>query len=151
MHRRHYFATLALGLMLATTASYFASHSARAQDVPRTPSPSGASLYFISPEAGDTVSSPVKLRFGLSGMGVAPAGVVKEKTGHHHIIIDSPTPDLGFPVPKDAKRVHFGGGQTEASIELEPGKHTLQLVLGDANHIPHDPPVTSPIIEITVE
>jgi hypothetical protein len=97
------------------------------------------------------VSSPVTVRFGLTGMGVAPAGVANAKTGHHHLIIDSPTPDLSLAVPKDAKRIHFGGGQTETTVELTPGKHTLQLVLGDANHIPHQPPIVSQVIEITVE
>jgi hypothetical protein len=137
--------------MLVWVASGVAIEAAVAQEMPHTPSPPGARLYVISPAAGATVSSPVTVRFGLSGMGVAPAGVAKPNTGHHHIIIDSPTPDLGLPVPKDAKRIHFGGGQTEATIELTPGSHTLQLVLGDANHIPHDPPLTSEIIEITVE
>lgn len=141
----------ALGVILLVIAGSFAAGSALAQGLPRSASPAGAKLYFISPTEGETVSSPVTVRFGLAGMGVAPSGVAKENTGHHHIIIDSPTPDLSLPVPKDAKRVHFGGGQTETSIDLEPGKHTLQLVLGDANHIPHDPPVTSEIIEITVE
>ena len=155
MNRSHSFVTLALATggvaLLLATGGHLAARSALAQSVPRTPSPPDAGLYFISPAAGATVTSPVKLRFGLAGMGVAPAGVAKANTGHHHVIIDSPTPELSLPVPKDAKRLHFGGGQTEASIELQPGKHTLQLVLGDANHIPHDPPVVSQIIEITVE
>ena len=151
MDRLSSFASLGFWLVLGVTGSSLAAHSALAQDLPRTASAPDARLYFISPTAGETVSSPVKVLFGLSGMGVAPAGVTKANTGHHHIIIDSPTPNLGLPVPKDAKRVHFGGGQTEASLVLAVGKHTLQLVLGDANHIPHDPPVTSEIIEITVE
>ena len=151
MNRLRRFARVTLGLLLIATASSFLAHAALAQRAPRTPSPVEVRLYFITPQAGETVSSPVTVRFGLSGMGVAPAGVAKANTGHHHLIIDSPTPDLGLPVPKDAKRVHFGAGQTEARVALAPGKHTLQLVLGDANHIPHDPPVVSRVIEITVE
>ena len=151
MDRLHSFASLGFWLVLLVTGSSLAARSALAQSLPHTASSPDAKLYFISPKTGETVSSPVKVLFGLSGMGVAPSGVTKANTGHHHLIIDSPTPDLGMPVPKDAKRVHFGGGQTETSIELAAGKHTLQLVLGDANHIPHDPPVVSQIIEITVE
>ena len=111
-----------------------------------------ARVYFISPQNGETVSSPVTVRFGLSGMGVAPAGVPNEKTGHHHLLIDvDDLPDLNKPLPSDDNHRHFGGGQTEAVIELPPGTHTLQLVLGDATHIPHDPPVISDKISITVE
>ena len=108
--------------------------------------------YIISPVDGTTVSSPVKVVFGLSGMGVAPAGVDKQGTGHHHLLIDvAELPDLKLPVPADANHKHFGGGQTEATVELAPGVHTLQLLLGDKVHIPHDTPVTSEKITITVE
>lgn len=118
----------------------------------RTPSPEGVDLYIISPKDGEVVSSPVTVRFGLKGMGVAPAGIEKENTGHHHLLIDvSSAPNLNMPLPADAQHVHFGGGQTEATIELSPGKHTLQLILGDQSHIPHDPPVMSKKITITVE
>lgn len=116
-----------------------------------TPSPEGASVYIISPADGATVSSPVKVQFGLSGMGVAPAGVDKEKTGHHHLIIDAAAPEAGKPIGKDAQHMHFGGGQTEAMVELKPGKHTLQLVLGDKGHVPHNPAVMSKPITITVK
>lgn len=116
-----------------------------------TPSPQGAAVYIISPADGATVSSPVKVQFGLSGMGVAPAGVDKEKTGHHHLIIDAEAPAAGKPIGKDAQHMHFGGGQTEAMVELKPGKHTLQLVLGDKGHVPHEPPVMSKPITITVQ
>ncbi len=119
--------------------------------IPRTPSPDDARLYFISPTDGATVSSPLTVRFGLAGMGVAPAGVDAPNTGHHHLIVDAPTPSTDLPVPADAKHIHFGKGQTETTIELEPGSHTLQLVLGDRNHVPHDPPVVSERITITVE
>ncbi|GAB4393568.1 MAG: DUF4399 domain-containing protein [Kiloniellaceae bacterium] len=119
-----------------------------------TPAPAGAEVYFISPQNGETVSSPVTVRFGLKGMGVAPAGTEKENTGHHHLLIDVPVPSgalLDEPLPADDNHRHFGGGQTEAAIELAPGEHTLQLLLGDWSHIPHDPPVMSERITITVE
>ncbi|MEO3430207.1 DUF4399 domain-containing protein [Pelagibius sp. CAU 1746] len=119
-----------------------------------TSAPEGAELYFISPQDGATVSSPVTVRFGLKGMGVAPAGTEKEKTGHHHLLIDAPAPGgaaLNEPIPADDHHKHFGGGQTETGIELAPGEHSLQLVLGDWSHIPHNPPVMSERITITVK
>jgi hypothetical protein len=98
------------------------------------------------------VSSPVTVIFGLSGgYGIAPAGVVSDNTGHHHLLIDTALPDLSAPIPNDARHRHFGGGQTEATIDLEPGKHTLQMLLGDFAHIPQQPPLTSAPITITVE
>jgi hypothetical protein len=118
----------------------------------RTPSPEGAEAYIISPGNGDTVTSPVTVKFGLKGMGVAPAGVEKSNTGHHHLLIDLKSPpDPDKPLPADANHKHFGGGQTEVTIELSPGKHTLQLIMGDNLHIPHDPPVMSEKITITVK
>lgn len=118
----------------------------------RTPAPSGASVYIISPKDGEVVSSPLTVRFGLSGMGVAPAGVEKEKTGHHHVLIDAPRlPAMDKPIPADAHHRHFGGGQTEVTLELAPGEHTLQLLLGDHMHIPHEPPVMSEKITIKVK
>lgn len=119
-------------------------------EIPRTPSPEGAEVYFIDPTDGDRVSSPFTVRFGLAGMGVAPAGQGGDTTGHHHLVIDAPTPPADRPVPSDAHHRHFGGGQTEAVVELDPGRHTLQLVLGDRNHVPHLPPVVSERITITV-
>ncbi len=116
-----------------------------------TPAPPGAEVYFISPKDGETVSSPVTVRFGLKGMGVAPAGTQKDATGHHHLLIDAPLPPLDQPVPTDDHHKHFGAGQTETTVTLPPGKHTLQLLLGDFAHIPHDPPVKSPPISITVK
>jgi len=119
----------------------------------QTPAPPGASVYIISPKDGDAVSGPFKVQFGLSGMGIAPAGVDKPKTGHHHLIIDatlSPE-ELKQPIAADDKHVHFGGGQTETVVTLPPGKHTLQLVLGDWSHIPFDPPIMSPVITVTVK
>ena len=118
----------------------------------RTPAPADARVYIISPADGHTVSSPVTVRFGLSGMGVAPAGTEKEKTGHHHLLIDvEGLPDLEKPLISDERHRHFGGGQTEVTVELPPGKHTLQLILGDKVHIPHDPPVISEKITISVK
>ncbi len=117
----------------------------------RTPAPPDAEAYVISPKDGETVSSPVTVRFGLKGMGVAPAGTQKDATGHHHLLIDAALPPLDQPVPTDATHVHFGAGQTETTVTLPPGKHTLQLLLGDFAHTPHDPPVMSPPVSITVK
>ena len=118
-----------------------------------TPSPEGAKVYFVNLKDGQTVSNPVTVVFGLSGMGVAPAGTEKAKTGHHHLIINETIEgeELDEPLPADEQHVHFGGGQTEVSIELPAGTHTLQLVLGDQNHIPHNPPVMSERIKVTVK
>ncbi|HET7757093.1 MAG TPA: DUF4399 domain-containing protein [Steroidobacteraceae bacterium] len=118
----------------------------------RTPSPPGAEVYIISPKDGAKVHGPVVVRFGLKGMGVAPAGVKFENSGHHHLLIDADPPaNMGAPLPATDNIRHFGKGQTETRLELPPGKHTLQLLLGDANHVPHDPPVISKKITITVE
>lgn len=115
-----------------------------------TPSSPGAKVYIISPANGETLTNPVTLRFGLSGMGVAPAGTEKEGTGHHHLVIDAALPSLVVPLPANDHYIHFGGGQTELTFELAPGKHTLQIILGDFRHIPHDPPLVSEKIEIIV-
>jgi len=125
--------------------------AALAQGLPRTAAPADAKVYFISPKNGETIRGPITVRFGLSGMGVAPAGTVAENTGHHHLIVDAPLPALDQPLPKDATHLHFGKGQTETVLTLPPGKHTLQLVFADGNHIPHDPPVNSEQITITVK
>ena len=120
--------------------------------VERTASPPGAEVYIISPKDHATVHSPVHVQFGLKGMGVAPAGVKFENTGHHHLLIDTDAPaDPAAPLPATDKIVHFGKGQTETTLTtLTPGKHTLQLLLADQNHIPHNPPVISKKITITV-
>lgn len=111
-----------------------------------------ANLYIISPTDGETVINPVKIVFGLEGMGVAPAGIEFNNTGHHHLLIDvAKLPDVNSPIPSDDNHRHFGKGQTEALIELEPGEHTLQLMLGDHMHIPHDPVVVSKKIKINVK
>jgi Domain of unknown function (DUF4399) len=135
-------AILAVGLSLPATAQN-----------PVTPSPNSAKVYFINVKNGDVVSSPFLVRFGLSGMGVAPVGVDKPNTGHHHLLVDTKlTPDeLKAPLAADAKHVHYGAGQTEAMVTLPSGQHTLQLVLGNWSHIPHNPPVMSEIVTITVK
>jgi Domain of unknown function (DUF4399) len=118
----------------------------------RTPAPANAKVYIISPKNGATVHNPVLVQFGLKGMGIAPAGVKFDNTGHHHLLIDTDAPaDMNGPLPATDKIVHFGKGQTETTLTLTPGKHTLQLLLADMNHVPHQPPVISDKITITVE
>ncbi len=125
---------------------------AQAAELPRTSAPEGAGVYIISPVDGTVTGREVTVQFGLSGMGVAPAGVDKPNTGHHHLLIDvDQPPPSNQPIPADDQHRHFGGGQTEIMVELEPGQHTLQLLMGDMNHIPHDPPIMSERITITVE
>lgn len=119
--------------------------------LPRTASVPGAGVFFIIPADGDVVSSPVTVEFGIAGMAVAPAGDNTEHTGHHHLIVDAELPDFGRPIPASENYIHFGDGSTFTTIELEPGTHTLQLLLGDHLHIPHDPPVKSAVITIEVE
>ena len=118
----------------------------------RAPSPAGAEVYIISPQDGATVHNPVRVQFGLKGMGIAPAGTKYDNTGHHHLLIDTdpPAADSG-PLPATDKIVHFGKGQTETTLTLPPGKHTLQLLFADSNHIPHSPPLVSKKITINVQ
>jgi hypothetical protein len=117
----------------------------------RTPSPAGAEVYIITPKDGAKIHGPVLVQFGLKGMGIAPAGVKFDDTGHHHLLVDAAVPeDLSLPLPATQKILHFGKGQTETTLNLPPGTHTLQLVLGDRNHVPHDPAVISTKITITV-
>jgi len=125
--------------------------SAIAADLPRSPAPVGVALYFIAPQDGAKVANPVTVRFGLKGMGVAPAGIAMAGTGHHHLLIDATVPPFDRPIPADDRHVHFGTGQTETVVTLTPGRHRLQLLLGDHLHLPHDPPVISAPITITVE
>ena len=133
-------------IIMAFTASVIASELS-------TPAPPGATLYFITPTDGQTVENPFTVRFGLGGMGVAPAGVERENTGHHHLLIDTDidTLDLTRPLPATDTVKHFGGGQTETVLELPPGQHTLQLLLGNHIHVPHVPPVLSERITSTVK
>jgi hypothetical protein len=125
---------------------------ALAADAPApVPSPEGAEAYFISPTNGAELTPTFIVRFGLRGMGVAPVAVDVPKTGHHHLLVDAAElPPLDAPLPANDHVIHFGGGQTETEITLAPGTHTLQLVLGDYLHRPHDPPVISDKITITV-
>jgi Domain of unknown function (DUF4399) len=134
---------------LIITALCLAASLAVAQE--RTPAPAGAEVYLIAPRDGARVHSPVLVQFGLRGMGIAPAGIKFDNTGHHHLLIDTDAPaDLSAPLPASDKIVHFGKGQTETSLTLAPGRHTLQLLLADQNHIPHSPPLLSRKITITV-
>jgi hypothetical protein len=135
--------------ILLITALLIGAPLAFAQE--RTPSPSGAEVYLIAPKDGAHVHSPVLVQFGLKGMGIAPAGIKFDNSGHHHLLIDTDPPaDLNAPLPATEKIVHFGKGQTETSLTLAPGRHTLQLLLADQNHIPHSPPLLSQKITITV-
>lgn len=130
--------------------------AAFAQD---TPSAEGARVYFVNLEDGATVSGPVTIAFGLDGMGIAPAGVEYENSGHHHLLInrapmgegEEGAEELLYGIPADENHIHYGKGQTQATLDLPAGTHTLQLVLGDLNHVPHVPPVMSDVITITVE
>ena len=130
------------------TASREAPSSAPA--LLRKPAPESAEVYIISPAAGAEVTNPVTVQFGLKNMGVAPAGIDQPNTGHHHLLIDTELLRMDVPMPADDQHVHFGGGQTQTTLQLPPGEHTLQLVLGDFLHIPHDPPVMSSKITIKV-
>ncbi|MCH2454393.1 MULTISPECIES: DUF4399 domain-containing protein [unclassified Idiomarina] len=124
--------------------------TAEAAQMERTEASANAQAYIISPQDGEVVGKTFKVKFGLNGMGVAPAGVDVKHTGHHHLLIDKDElPAMDKPMGGDV--IHFGGGQTETMVTLEPGEHTLQLILGDKNHVPHDPAVVSKKITITVK
>jgi len=138
---------LAMAVLIATGSGVAGADMPRSV---RPVDPEAVQLYFISPHDGDSLTSPVVIRFGLKGMGVAPAGVDKAGTGHHHLIIDAELPPFGLPIPANDHYRHFGKGQTEVTLDLAPGKHTLQLILGDYLHIPHDPPLFSKRISIMV-
>lgn len=123
-----------------------------AATLPRTPSPPGATVSIVSPADGAVVSSPVKVVFAIEGMTVVPAGDATPASGHHHLLVDAPLPtDMSQPIPKDEQHLHYGQGQTDTDLTLAPGQHTLILLLGDANHVPHDPPVSSQPVVITVQ
>ena len=132
------------GLLVAVAAS-----AVHAQDMSK--SAEGAKVMILEPANGAQVTSPVTVKFGITGMEIAPAGTDKANSGHHHLIIDAKFADPKGPIPADDNNKHFGKGQTETIVELKPGQHTLQLVLGDKNHIPHDPIVQSEVITITVK
>lgn len=136
---------------LLTFAALLAAGIAAAQAA-KTKSADGAKVYIISPKNGAKVASPFTVQFGVKGMGVAPAGVTNANTGHHHLLVDvAEMPDMNAPLPNNERIRHFGGGQTEADLTLTPGKHTLQLLFADAGHIPHDKPLMSEKITITVK
>jgi Domain of unknown function (DUF4399) len=115
-----------------------------------TPSPEGATVYFVGLNDGATLPTKMTIHFGLHDMGVAPAGLDRANSGHHHLLIDTELPPLDRPIPNDFNHLHFGAGQTEAEITLKPGTHTFQLLLGDKDHVPHSPPLMSPRIRVTV-
>jgi hypothetical protein len=116
----------------------------------RTPAPAGAKVFIVSPKDGETVATPVKVVFGIEGMGLVPAGEKNDVAGHHHLLVDTDLADPSIPIPADAKHIHFGKAQTEAEVALPPGMHTLQLMLGDYVHIPFEPVIASEKITITV-
>ncbi len=134
-----------------TTGNSAPGSDSESTAMPRSTATPGATVFIISPTNGATLGSPVAIKFGISGMSVAPAGSFPANSGHHHLLIDTELENPDQPIPSDAAHRHFGKGQTETRLELEPGRHTLQLVLGDGNHIPHNPPVMSAIVTITVE
>jgi hypothetical protein len=141
--------TMTLSVAAFTAAALAAGSYALAQ-FPKSPSPAGAKVYFIQPKDGENVKGQVQVVMGLSGMGIAPAGIDAPETGHHHVLIDVDKLNPDAPVPADDRHRHFGRGQTETMLDLPAGRHTLQLVLGDRNHVPHNPPVMSQKITITV-
>lgn len=144
---KHALFALALTGLAATAMAAVAAPA-----LPTTAAPAETKVYIISPADGATVGQEVTVRFGLKGMGVAPAGVAREHTGHHHLLVDvKELPAAGQPIPADARHVHFGGGQTQTTLKLSPGTHTLQLELGDANHVPFEPAVVSKKITIHVK
>lgn len=134
-----------------TTAETTAETETEAPAFPRTPSAPGAGVFFITPADGDTVRNPIVVEFGIADMTVAKAGDNTPQSGHHHLIVDAELPDLGQPIPASEHYIHFGDGSTSTELNLPPGTHTLQLLLGDHLHIPHDPPVKSAPVTIVVE
>jgi len=114
------------------------------------PMPENAKVYIIWPPDGQVVRGGFWVRMGLAGAGVAPAGVERANTGHHHLLVDTELPPLDQEIPNDRNHLHFGLGQTEARLELPPGRHTLQMILADENHVPHNPPLYSKRITVTV-
>jgi hypothetical protein len=144
---------LVTALALAAGSGGADTHSHSADEGGRTAAPEGAMVYFIGLEDGATVTNPVTLHFGARGMGIAPAGVDWPNTGHHHLLInvDPAAVDMQFGLPADDQHRHFGGGQTEVTLDLPVGTHRLFLLMGDHNHVPHDPPIMSEVVTITVE
>jgi hypothetical protein len=140
-----FFCLLILGAVTCASAMAQAQSTAT-----RTPSPAGAEAYFVNLKDGQTIPTSFLVQFGLHKMGIAPAGVDKPNTGHHHLLVDIDLPDLSQAIPNDFNHLHFGAGQTETQLSLAPGEHTLQLLLGDKDHIPHSPPIMSQRIKVFV-
>ena len=141
------------GLIFAASAAFSDGHDHDHDHMARTPAPEGAMVYFIGLEDGATVTNPVTLHFGARGIGIAPANVEWPDTGHHHLLInlDPAEVEMEFGLPADAQHIHFGGGQTEVTLDLPEGTHTMFLLMGDHNHVPHEPPIMSEVLTITVE
>lgn len=137
-------------LLAAALALLPVTAAAQTQGATRTAAPPDAYLYIGWPNDGEVVRSPFRVWFGLRNMGVAPAGVTRDRTGHHHLIINDELPPLDEPIPNNPTHLHFGAGQTETMLTLPPGRYTLQLIMGDHDHVPHDPPIVSKRISITV-
>lgn len=136
---------------IVSLAALAAAAAFGAGAIAQSKAPAGAKVMILEPSNGATVSSPIKVRFGLEGMEIAPAGTEKANAGHHHLLINQKLEDPKSAIPADDKHKHYGKGQTEDTITLPAGEHTLQLVLGDHNHVPHDPVVQSEVIKITVK
>ena len=136
-------------IFAAAIALFCAPLSTHAADAPKQ----APHAFFVDIKNGNTVTSPVKIKFGIDGMEIAPAGTDKPNTGHFHLLIDTSltAEQKKLPIPKDDQHLHFGKGQTEATVDLKPGKHTLQIVMGDGNHMLHNPSVMSDIITVTVK
>jgi len=117
----------------------------------RSSAPKGAKVFFLDLKDGQTIPAKITIRFGISGMDLAAAGSSRPHTGHHHLLIDTELPPLDQPIPADFNYIHFGRGQDEMELSLTPGAHTLQLLLGDGNHVAHHPPVVSPVIHVFVD
>jgi hypothetical protein len=151
--RKHFLLVSAFALFAGQALADTHSHSHDHGAVERTPSPEGAMVYFIAPADGATVSNPVTFQFGARGIGVAPAGANWPNTGHHHMLIniDPADVDLSEPFPFDEQNLHFGGGQTEVTLELPAGTHSFVLIMADDFHVPHDPPLISEVITVTIE
>ena len=136
---------------LAAAAGVLSSIAGAPAIAGETPSPPGARVWIIWPKDGEVIhGGKLWVRMGAKGIGIAPAGVIKPNTGHQHLIIDRPLPSFDEDIPADKNHLHFGGGQTEARIELPPGKHTLQVLMGDQDHVPHNPPLYSERITVIV-
>lgn len=139
-----------LSLILSLVILILLSSGSFAEESKRTQAPKDAEVYIISPKNGDVVGKNFVVKFGLKNMGIAPAGSDIKNTGHHHLIVNGELPDFDYPIA-DENIIHFGGGQTETTLDLEQGTHSLQMILGDANHVPHDPPIISDKIRVIVQ